>query len=165
MTVHYSSNWFPSHITTPPLCIPSDIPDDEWYAHFESEFSFPDPHLQDQYDKYLDAFLASSPKTHYTVTTQAIEKATQKLKLKPSSGFDCVGAMHLMNGSPLLTQYLTLLIQMIFTQCAVPSTFCIDDPTPIPKKEKAVPQCTLFRPINVATSFCKLFELLFRDKL
>ena len=47
-----------------PSVHPSDIPDDEWYAHFESEFSFPDPHLQDQYDRDLDAFLASSPKTH-----------------------------------------------------------------------------------------------------
>ena len=118
---------------------PSDIPDDELYAHFESEFSFPDPHLQDQYDKDLDALLAFSPKRHYIVTTQAIEKATRKLKWKPSNGFDCVGAMHLENGSPLLTQHLTLLMQMIFTQCAVPSTFCVGDLAPIPKKGKAVP--------------------------
>ncbi|XP_065565889.1 uncharacterized protein LOC136030774 [Artemia franciscana] len=73
--------------------------------------------------------------------------------------------MHLKHGGFLLVEHITLLMQMIFTQCKVPITFCISDLTPIPKKGEVEPQCSSFRLINVATSLCKLFELLFRDDL
>ena len=54
---------------------------------------------------------------------------------------------------------------MIFTQFKVPTTFCIGDPTPIPKKRRIDPKYSSFRPITIATSLCKRFELHFRDDL
>jgi len=66
------------------------------------------------------------------------------------------------HGGKLLTAQL---VPMIFMKSIVPSSFCIEYLTPISKKEKPEFQSTFFRPTTVATSLCKLFELLFIREL
>ena len=61
--------------------------------------------------------------------------------------------------------HLSLFMQMIFTQGVVPSSFCVGDLTPIPKKGENDFKCSSFCPITVAKSLCKLFELLFINEL
>ena len=78
--------------------------------------------------------LAASQHTHFVVTTKSVEKAIYQLKQKSSGGNDYVSAMHLKHGGFLLVKHITLLMQIIFTQCKVPTAFCIGDLTPIPKK-------------------------------
>lgn len=144
---------------------PADIPEDEWYAHYESEFSAPDPSIEQSYEAALDQFLSSHPDEDFIVSTRSVEDAICRLKWKGSSGIDEVSAIHLKHGGKLLVAHLSLLMQMIFSQGIVPASFCIGDLTPISKKGKSETQCTAFRPITVATSLCKLFELLFIQEL
>ena len=95
------------------------------------------------------------------MSTRSVEDAIQKLKWNCSSGIDQVSAIHLKYGGKFLTAHLSLLMQMIFSQGIVPSSFCIGDLTHISKKGKSEVPCISFRPITVATSLCKLLELLF----
>ena len=102
----------------------SDISDDEWYLYYEFKFSSLDLELEQLYEAKPEEMLAVSQHTHFVVTTKSVEKAIYQLKQKSSSGIDYVSAMHLKHGGFLLIEHITLLMQMIFTQCKVPTTFC-----------------------------------------
>ena len=65
----------------------------------------------------------------------------------------------------MFLEHLVLLFQMIFKLGFVPDSFSIGILTPMPKKGKPLCQCSSFRPITVATVFCKLFEALVVDEL
>ena len=54
---------------------------------------------------------------------------------------------------------------MIFNLGIVPDSFSIGILTPVPKTGKPVSHWSSFRPITVATVFCKLFESLIVDEL
>ena len=142
----------------------SAIPDSEWYAYYGSEFSPPDPALNERYEAELDDFLDSCPRSDYLVTEGAVCRAISHLKPKQSFGIDGISALHLKSGGPALISHVTLLMQIILIQGIVPTTFSIGDLTPVPKKGKVTMQCSSFRPITVATTLCKLFELLFVDE-
>ena len=141
------------------------IPDSEWNSYFSAEFSPPDAALQSEYEDKLDKFLSRCPTDNFVVSADSVLRAIQRLKRKKSSGIDKISALHILHGSELLVNHIALLMQMIVTQGVVPSSFSIGDLTPIPKKGKLATQCSSFRPITVATTFCKLFELLFIDQL
>jgi len=94
-----------------------------------------------------------------------VADAIMCLKPKMSRGVDEIHASHIKNGSPVLLENLTLLLQMTFAKGIVPSTFCVGDLSPIPKKRKTTNQCSSFRPITVSTSLCMLYELLFIKEL
>ena len=144
---------------------PNDIPLSEWISHFSNEFSEPDPVLESQFCDELCKFIDESPDLDFVVTCDAVIKAISQLKKKASCGIDKVSTLHIINGSYLLVRHLSLLMQMIFVTGIVPSSFCIGDLSPIPKKGKSELQCSSFRPITVSTTTCKLFELLFLDEL
>ena len=82
--------------------------------------------------------------TDFVVATKSVKKAIDQLTQKSSSGIDRVNAMHLKHCGSLLVQHITLLVQLIFTQCKVPTMFCIGDLTSVPKKERTAPQCSSF---------------------
>ena len=54
---------------------------------------------------------------------------------------------------------------MVFNLGIVPDSFSLGILTPVPKKGKPLCQCSSFRPVTVATVFCKLFEALIVDEL
>ena len=54
---------------------------------------------------------------------------------------------------------------MVFNLGMVPDSFCIGSLAPILKKGRASSECSLYRQVTVATTFCKLFELLIVDEL
>ena len=117
------------------------------------------------YERELDEFLDKLPHGDFVVSLESVIQAIRRLKNKSSCGIDRVSAIHIKHGGSVLAMHLSLLMQMIFTQGVVPSSFCVGDLTPIPKKGKNEIKCSSFRPITVATSLCKLFELLFINEL
>lgn len=56
-------------------------------------------------------------------------------------------------------------MQVIFDTFTIPSSVCIGDVAPIPKKGLSKIQVLAFRPIKVSTEICKLFKLLYVDEL
>ena len=117
------------------------------------------------YERELGEFLDKLPHGDFVVSLESVIQAIRRLKNKSSCGIDRVSSIHIKHGGSVLTMHLSLFMQMIFTQGVVPSSFCVGDLTPIPKKGKHDIKCSSFRPITVATSLCKLFELLFINEL
>ena len=74
-------------------------------------------------------------------------------------------AKHILLGSPLLFCHLDLMLQMVFTTGIVPASFSSCCLTPVPKKNKSLNECSSYRPITVATTFCKIFETLIMPEL
>ena len=64
-----------------------------------------------------------------------VTKGMSRLKKKASCGIDKVSTLHITNRNYVWMRHLSLLKQMIFDAVTIPSTFCIGDLTPIPKKE------------------------------
>ena len=147
-----------------PLLSPSEIPVEDWYSYYTSEFAAPKPQLEDMYERELDEFLDKLPHGDFVVSLDSVIQAVCRLKNKSSYGIDRVSAIHIKHGGSVLARHLSLLMQMIFTQDVVPLSFCVGDLTPIPKKGKNDIKCS-FHPITVVTSLCKLFELLFINEL
>ena len=148
-----------------PLFLPSEIPVEDWYSYYVSEFAAINPQLEDMHERELDEFLDKLPHGDFVVSLESVIQAIRRLKNKSSCGIDRVSAIHIKHGGLVLAMHISLLMQMIFKQGVVPSSFCVGDLTPIPKKGKNEIKCLSFRPITVATSLCKLFELLFINEL
>ena len=88
------------------------------------------------YAQKLDQFLYEFSDPDSTVSVTSVANVIMRLKPKLSRGIDRIRVLHVKNGGPALLEYLTLLIQMIFTQGLVLSTFCVGDLSPVPKKNE-----------------------------
>ena len=88
------------------------------------------------YERELDEFLDNLPHGDFVVSLESVMQAIRWLKNKSSCGIDRVSAIHIKHGGSVLPMHLSLLMQMIFTQGVVPSSFYVGDLTPIPKKGK-----------------------------
>jgi len=65
---------FVSSPASPPSSPSSaDIPEAEWYTYYESEFSSPDPIIEQSYDIGLDQFLDAQPDEDFVVSTRSVE--------------------------------------------------------------------------------------------
>ena len=104
--------------------------------------------------------LSNSSFPDFTVTVSDVTANVFKLKKKKSRGVDGLCALHLVNGTRLLYEMLTLLYQIIFVVGIVPDVFCRGQLTPILKKGKPANICSSYRPITVSPVLCKLFEML-----
>ena len=70
------------------------------------------------------------------IVSTSVADAIICLNPKLSRGIDGIHALHLKNGGPPFLEHLMLLMQMIFTQGLVLSTFCVGDLSPILKKKR-----------------------------
>ena len=151
-----------SHVTM------TSISRDNWVQHYRNEFSAPDIKLQKSFGVKLDDFFSRKREENspgVIITRCSIRTAIRKLKKKKSRGCDGISIQHLLFCSELFLEHLALLFQIIFNLGIVPDSFSIGILTPVPKKGKPLSQCSSFRPITVATVFCKLFEALIVDEL
>ena len=78
--------------------------------------------------------LSNSSLPDFTVTVSDVTANVFQLKKKKSRGVDGLCALHLVNGTRLLYEMLTLLYQMIFVVGIVSNVFCRGQLTPILKK-------------------------------
>ena len=101
----------------------------------------------------------------FTVSVLDVYNIIRKIKKPFSRGTDHVCAKHLLYGTPFLFSHLALLFQMVFTKGIVPASFSTGRLTPVPKKNKPLNECSSYRPITVATTFCKIFEKLIMPEL
>ena len=143
----------------------SDIPSLTWINYYLDEFSAPKQDLNISVQEKLSSLLSSIPDTDFIVTQSQVASAVRRLKKKKSAGIDRVSALHLSHCSPTFMGHLTLLFQMIFTTGLVPSAFSTGSLRPVPKKGKSTSECASFRPITVAPTLCKIFELLVIDEI
>lgn len=147
----------------PPHTSPSE---EEWTDYYTSEFSAPDPRLEQAFENELDKRLSEpTDSTGFVVSVSTVFNAISKVKKRYSKGVDNICGLHLVNGSPMLFEHLTLLYQMIFSCGLVPDSFCVGIITPVIKKGKDPSQCSSHRPITVAPVLCKLFEILIIEEI
>ena len=119
-----------------PLLSPSEIPVEVWYSYYASEFAAPNPQLENMYEREFDEFLDKLPHGDFVVTLESVIQAIRRLKNKSSCGIDRVSAIHIKHGGSVFAMHFSLLMQMIFTQGVVPSSFCVGDLTPIPEERE-----------------------------
>ena len=100
------------------------------------------------YERELDEFLDKLPHGDFVVSLESVIQAIRRLKSMSSCGIDRVSAIHIKHGGLVLAMHLSLLMQMIFTQGVVPSSFCVEDLTPIPKKGKNDIKARLSAPLQ-----------------
>ena len=127
-----------------PLLSPSEIPVEDWYFYYASEFAAPNPQLEHMYERELDEVLHKLPHGDFVVSLESVIQEIRRLKNKSSCRIDRVSAIHFKMGGLVLAMHLSLFMQMIFTQGVVPSSFCVGDLTPIPKKGKNDIKCSSF---------------------
>lgn len=71
--------------------------------------------------------LYAFPDSDYTVSVTSVADTIMCPKQKLSRSMDRIHALHIKNGSLVLLEHLTLLLQIIFTQDLAPSTFCVEN--------------------------------------
>ena len=108
----------------------------EWRAYFTSEFSATDPSLARPYIKQLESVLSDSSLPDFNVTVSDVTPNAFKLKKKKTRGVDGLCALHLVTGTRLFYEMLTLLYQIIFVVGIMPDVSCRGQLTPNLKKGK-----------------------------
>ena len=68
----------------------------------------------------------------FTVTMDAIIDAIKHLKPGKSDGFDGLSTDYFINGSPLLSDYLSCLFTCMLSHCFIPTSFSVFTMVPIP---------------------------------
>ena len=89
----------------------------------------------------------------------AIMNAIQHLKPRKSDGFDGLSTDDFINGSPLLSEYLSCLFTCMLSHCFIPTSFSISTMVPIPKgSNKDLTNVKNYRGIALSGLISKLFD-------
>ena len=106
-----------------------------------------------------------SPSFSFTlITNKSTERAIERMKSKPSSGFDNISNKLLKSMKIAIAPYLTIIMNQIFTTNIFPKKLKIAKVVPIFKKDDA----TLFsnyRPISLLPCISKVFERIIHDQI
>ena len=95
----------------------------------------------------------------FTVTMDAIINAIKHLKPGKSDGFDGLSTDYFINGSPLLSEYLSCLFTCMLSHCFTPTSFSVSTMVPIPKgSNKDLTNIKNYRGIALSSLFSKLFD-------
>ena len=140
------------------------ITKEAWSTYYADQFKCPDTVLQNSYRNDLDEILKLQ-RDKMVVSRSVISECLKKLKKKFSRGFDGICGHHLLCGSELLLENLSLLFQMTIVRGIIPNSFCIGAIAPILKPRKPPKQCSSYRPITVSSTLSKLFELVIGNEV
>ena len=83
------------------------------------------------------------------------------LKRGKNDGYGGLTSDYIINGTPLLFQYLSILFSLMLSHCYAPSTssFCISTMVPIPKKSNgSMGEITNYRGIVLSSLLSKIFD-------
>ena len=83
------------------------------------------------------------------------------LKRGKNDGYGGLTSDYIINGTPLLFQYLSILFSLMLSHCYAPSTysFCISTMVPIPKKSNgSMGEITNYRGIALSSLLSKIFD-------
>ena len=70
----------------------------------------------------------------HAISDSSVSDAIKKLKIGKSDGYDGLTSDYIINGTPLLTHYLSLLFSLMLSHCYTPTSFCVSTMIPIPKR-------------------------------
>ena len=83
------------------------------------------------------SIFTKTPYNHsHNINSSNIKDVINKLKRGKNDGYDGLTSDYLINGTPLLFHYLSILFSLMLSHCYAPSSFCISTMVPIPKKSR-----------------------------
>ena len=68
------------------------------------------------------------------ISDSSVDDAIKKRKIGKSDGYDGLISDYIINFTPLLTHYLSLLFSLMLSHCYTPTSFCVSTMIPLPKK-------------------------------
>ena len=74
---------------------------------------------------------------NHAISDTSVDDAIKKLKIGKSDGYDGLISNYIVNSTPLLTHYLSLLFSLMLSHCYTPTSFCVSTMIPIPNKMHA----------------------------
>ena len=94
----------------------------------------------------------------HAISDSSVDDAIKKLKIGKSDGYDGLTSDYIINGTPLLTHYLSLLFSLMLSHCYTPTSFCVSTMIPIPKKGSgSMNVIRNYRGIALSSLLSKLF--------
>ena len=95
----------------------------------------------------------------FTVTMDVIINAIRHLKPVKSDGCDGLSTDYFINGSPLLSEYLSCLFTCMLSHCFIPTLFSVSTRVSIPKgSNKDLTNIKNYRGIALSSLISKLFD-------
>jgi len=125
----------------------------DWRAYFKSKFRLPNSTAAEQYAEQPESVQLNSRFPDWTVSVSDVTANAFRLKKKKSCGVDGFFAIHLVNGTRLLYERLTLLYHIRFVVGFLPDIFCTGQLTPIMKKGKPAMIHSSYDQITVSPVF------------
>ena len=106
-----------------------------YYDDLYNSIDFDHSKMRELYSDVNDRINCCSYGDHsHAISDSSVDDAIKKLKIGKSDGYDGLTSDHIINGTPLLTHYLSLLFSLMLSHCYTPTTFCVSTMIPIPKK-------------------------------
>ena len=96
----------------------------------------------------------------HNINSSNIKDAINKLQRGKNDGYDGLTSDYIINGAPLLFNYLPILFSLMLSHCYAPSSFCISTTlVPIPKKSSvSMEGITNYRGIALSSLLFKIFD-------
>ena len=92
------------------------------------------------------------------MSDSSVDDAIKKL-LGKSDGYDGLTSDYIINGTPLLTLYLSLLFPLMLSHCYTPTSFYVSTMIPIPKRSSgSMNDIRNYREIALSSLLSKLFD-------
>ncbi len=85
--------------------------------------------------------------------------AIKKMKHGKNDGYDGLTSDYILNGTPLLYHYLSILFSLMLSHCYAPTSFCMSSMVPIPKKSNgSMSDIKNYRGIALSSLLSKMFD-------
>ena len=111
------------------------------------------------YTKVNDGICHCSGNHSHNINTSNIKDAINKVKQGKNDGYDGLISDYIINGTPLLFHYLSILFSLMLSHCYAPSSFCISTMVPIPKKSSgSMREITNYMCIALSSLLSKIFD-------
>ena len=111
------------------------------------------------YNEVNDSICQCSGNHSHSINSSNIKDAINKLKRGKNDGYDGLTSDYIINGTPLLFHYLSILFSLMLSHCYAPSSFCISTMVPIPKKSSgSMGEITNYRGIALSSLMSKIFD-------
>ena len=111
------------------------------------------------YDTVCNKVLSCNANDHsHMFSDSNITYAIGKLKRGKSDGYDGLSSDYIINGTPTLFNYISILFSLMLSHCCVPDSFCVSTMVPIPKGSGSTADMKNYRGIALSSLFSKLFD-------
>ena len=131
-----------------------------YYDDLYNSVDFDHSEMRELYSDVNDRINCCSYGDHsHAISDSSVDDAIKKLKIGKSDGYDGLTSDYIINGTPLLTHYLSLLFSLMLSHCYTPTSFCVSTMIPIPKKGSgSMNDIRNYRGIALSSLLSKLFD-------